>query len=404
MTSPRGILLLSVLIVLASCLVLTCKKDNDNKEHGKLAWKKTFGGVERDGGSSVQQTPDEGFMIAGYTWSSGSGMDDVYLVRTDAAGGELWAKTVGGPGSDWAESARLLPDGGFIIAGATNSFGAGGLDVYLVRIVQNGDTLWTRTYGGPDDDWGFSVQLTNDGGYVIAGMTQSFGEGGCDVYLLRTDSLGDTVWTRTYGGADDDWGFSVRTTLDGGYVVSGWTESFGAGRHDALLVKIDSRGNEQWRKTYGGSREEWGFSVEQTMEGGYIVAGYTWTYGDPRSQVYLVGTNEDGDSVWTKNYVGTCHNWGVSVARAADSGYVVVGSSEPASGSSHLDSHTQTCGIGDSSAVFLMRLDARGDTLWTRTYATGDDEYGRDGCQTLDGGYVIVGGSGGNAMLLKASP
>jgi hypothetical protein len=185
----------------------------------------------------------------------------------------LWTRTYGGSNDDYAWSVEQTADGGYIVAGSTNSFGAGDFDCYLVKTNSQGDTLWTRTYGGSDDDRATSIQQTADGGYIVAGFTLSFGAGSGDFYLVKTNSLGDTLWTRTYGGSSDDKGFSVQRTADGGYIVAGFTLSFGAGGYDFYLVKTNSQGDTLWTRTYGGSNQDEARSAQQTADGGYIVAG-----------------------------------------------------------------------------------------------------------------------------------
>jgi len=194
-------------------------------------------------GYSVQQTADSGYIIAGATASFGAGHNDVYLIRTNAQGDTLWTRTYGGLGVDYGYCVRQTSDGGYIIAGITNSFGAGILEAYLIKTNALGETLWTRTYGGADEDWANSVQQTADGGYIIGGRTLSFGAGSYDVYLIKTDAAGDTLWTRTFGGTSADEGRSVRQTADGGYVIAGITSSFGAGYSDVYLIKTDANGN-----------------------------------------------------------------------------------------------------------------------------------------------------------------
>jgi len=154
-----------------------------------------------------------------------------------------WWKTYGGTASDAGRSVQQTSDGGYVIAGRTGSFGAGDDDVYLIKTSASGDTLWTRSYGGTDSDRGYSVQQTSDGGYIIAGLTESFGAGQADVYLIKTDASGDTLWTRTYGGTEYDLGCSVQQTADGGYIVAGYTRSYGAGNCDVYLIKTDSLGS-----------------------------------------------------------------------------------------------------------------------------------------------------------------
>ncbi|MBI4721675.1 MAG: T9SS type A sorting domain-containing protein [Candidatus Stahlbacteria bacterium] len=158
---------------------------------------------------------------------------------------EEWAKTFGGTGFDGGESVQETKDGGFIITGWTASFGAGQGDVYLIRTDEHGDTLWTRTYGGVKDDEGYSVQETKDGGFIITGFTCSFGAGKEDVYLIRTNSEGDTLWTKTFGGIDSDGGRSVQETNDGGFIIAGYTMSFGAGYGDVYLVRVNEIGVEE---------------------------------------------------------------------------------------------------------------------------------------------------------------
>jgi len=214
------------------------------------------------------------------------------LVSTTAAdpGDTLWTRTYGGSHSDWGHSVQQTSDGGYVIAGWTLSFGAGRFDVYLVKTDSSGDSLWARTYGRSRSDYGYSVQQTSDGGYIIAGYTESFGPGGYDVWLLKADSSGHLLRTRTYGGSRTDCGYSVQQTSDGGYVIAGWTLSFGAGRGDVYLLKTDSSGDTLWTRTYGGSSDDIGYSVQQTADGGYIVAGRTRSFGAGDGDVYLIKT------------------------------------------------------------------------------------------------------------------
>jgi hypothetical protein len=267
---------------------------------GDTLWTRAYGGTSTDESYSVVQTCDGGFVIAGYTWSFGVGTPDsvnVYLVKTDARGDTLWTRFYGGIGSDVGSSVRQTSDSGYIIAGTTCTFGStpDSDDVYLIKTDAQGDTLWTRTYGGKRNDGGRSVIQVADGGYVIAGYTFSFGAGSQDVYLIRTDASGDTLWTRTYGGASYDDGCSVQSTTDGGYIIAGATGSFGAGIYDVYLIKTDSQGDTLWTRTFGGASSDWSECVRQTPDGGYIVAGYTLSFGAGSCDVYLIKTDANGN-------------------------------------------------------------------------------------------------------------
>jgi hypothetical protein len=334
-------------------------------------WTKTYGGTSDDEGFSTCQTVDSGFIIVGRTASFGAGSYDVYLIKTDENGGTLWTKTYGGANNELGHEVQQTSDNGYIIAGGTNSFGSdwevyliktdslgdtiwtrtyengstgysvqqtsdsgyiiggkyGGLtgDVCLIKTDENGDTLWTKKYGGAYDDAGYAIRETSDKGYIIAGETRSFGAGYYDIYLIKTDSLGDSLWAKTYGGVDDEQGWSVQQTADNGYFVAGYTTSSGAGSKDFYLVKTDTLGNVLWTKTHGGASNEAAKSVQQTSDGGYIITGYTTSFGAGAYDVYVVRTDSLGDSLWTKTYGGTNNERAWSVQQTSDTGYIITG-------------------------------------------------------------------------------
>jgi hypothetical protein len=257
---------------------------------------KAISGPESESGKSLIQTSDGGYAIAGFTYSFSAGETDVYVVKLDAHGNLQWTRTIGGENKDMGLSLIQTSDGGYAIAGYTPSFGAGGGDVYVVKLDANGNLQWTKTIGGPKDDQGFSLIQTSDGGYAIAGATQSFGAGEWDVYVVKLDAKGNLQWTKTIGGPASEEGYSLIQTSDGGYAIAGSTSSFGAGAKDVYVVKLDAKGNLQWTKTIGGPKGEWGSSLIQTSDGGYAIAGVTSSFGAGDEDVYVFKLDKNGNA------------------------------------------------------------------------------------------------------------
>jgi hypothetical protein len=258
---------------------------------GNLLWSRhySYPGLTFDYGKSVRSTFDGGFIFGGDT-APGPSPYEFYLIRTDAAGDTLWTRTYGdgGAGNERANSVIQTSDSNFVMAGYTDSYGAGSWDFYIVKINGVGDTLWTKTYGGSAGEEAFSLQETSDQGLIIAGYTSSFGAGVQDFYLVRTDHVGEVLWQRTYGGYENDYAKSVKQTPDGGFIIVGSTASFGAGFTDFYVVRIDGEGNLQWTNTYGGLGDERAYSVGLTSDGGFIVGGHTTSYGAGGYDVWMV--------------------------------------------------------------------------------------------------------------------
>ena len=244
----------------------------------------------------MQQTTDGGYVVAGYTESYGAGSYDVWLIKTDSDGNELWSKTYGGTDNDEAYSVKQTTDGGYIVAGYTESYGAGEEDMWLIKTDADGNKLWDQTFGGNYYDSANSVQQTNDNGYIVAGYTYFYGAHNHDAWLIKTDTDGNMLWDQTYGGTGlSDKAESVQQTTDGGYIIAGFTDSYGT--DTAWLIKTDADGNMLWDRTYGGGgfSDDYAESVQQTTDGGYIVAGYAGSNPGERD-VWLIKTDADGNA------------------------------------------------------------------------------------------------------------
>jgi hypothetical protein len=346
--------------------------------YAQTTFERTYGGASFDASNSVQQTTDGGYIVVGTTSSFGAGSDDVYLIKTNSTGDALWTRTYGGASYDRGYSVQQTIDGGYIVVGYTYSFGA---NVYLIKTNSSGDTLWTRTYGGgyPSLYRGFSVQQTTDSGYIVTGVYQTGRFGPTYVYLMKTNSSGDTLWTRTYGSKYYQKGMAVKQTADSGYIVTGSSSDDGCD-YDVYLIKTNSTGDTLWTRTYGnGASVDRGYSVQQTTDEGYIVAGTTYLCGG-YADLYLIKTNSSGDTLWTRIYEGGA---GYSLQQTTDGGYIVTG-------------------VSNWASLYLIKLNLSGDTLWMKTYGQNPSyDFGSSVQQTTDGGYIVSGSSYMDVYLVK---
>ena len=322
---------------------------------GNMQWNKTYGGTGDDGAFALVQTGDGGYALAGYTWSFGAGSSDAWLVKTDSIGNMQWNKTYGGTDYDEAFALVQTGDGGYALAGDTYSFGAGGDDAWLVKTDSIGNMQWNKTYGGTGDDRAFALVQTGDGGYALAGDTTSFGAGSYDAWLVKTDSIGNMQWNKTYGGTSWDEAFALVQTGDGGYALTGETESFGVGSADFYLVKTDSIGNMQWNKTYGGTDYDEALALVQTGDGGYALTGYTESFGVGSADFYLVKTDSIGNMQWNKTYGGTGDDVAFALVQTGDGGYALAG-------------YTTSFGAGGAN-FWLVKTDAQSGLAWVGSSA-----------------------------------
>jgi hypothetical protein len=338
-------------------------------------WTRHYGGGQAEYATCVQQTSDGKFIVAGYTYSYGSGGADFWLVRTDSCGNSLWSRTYGGSADDRCYSAQETSDRGFILAGSSASFGGVSDDFWLVKTDSIGDTLWTQVYGGFMNEACYSAQQTSDGGYIVTGYRELVTSE--EIWLIKTDSQGITQWTKNYGGPNDDECRSVRQTADGGYILGATIGHDSAPYDDFWLIKTDSNGDSLWTRTYGTDNSEICYAVRQTSDGGYIMAGNT-TVGN---RFFLVKTDANGDTLWTGAYgqIGLVLYYCRSVEQMQNGGYIAVGHADPV--------------LSGDDDNYVVMTDADGSLLWNGCIGDFESDRFSSVSVTSDGGYAFAGHS-----------
>jgi len=283
--------------------------------------------------NNISELPDGSLVMVGSVISSTNGSQDILLLKTDQNGNIEWHQTFGSGQDEVGHAIIELPNGDFIIVGDAYDANTGYSLVNLIKIGSTGNEIWNRTFGGNGNDYGYSVIHTNDGGYAISGITRSQGDSNGDAWVIKTDMNGNEEWNQTYGGEGTESSRAIKQTDDGGYIFVGQTDSFGSGYNDAYLVKTDSEGNQEWMQAYGGTGTDHGRSVMQTFDDGYIVSGYTDSFGDSGFNFWLVKTDLFGNLEWQKSYGGTGDDRGFCALQAADGGYIIAGYSNSNSNS-----------------------------------------------------------------------
>ena len=358
---------------------------NNTGNNSGQGWEKTFGGTGDDPGGSAEPTSDGGYIIVGT--KNNSGNEDVWLIKADANGNELWNKTFGGNGDQGGEDVHQTSDGGYIIIGEEKTLSEN-RDFLLIKVDLNGTEQWNKIFTNNGNQFPYSVQQTTDGGYILQGWGLSPQTNSDDIWLIKTDSDGNELWAKTFGGNDAEFGWSVQQTSDGGYIFSAERgESFSDS--DIWLVKTDSDGNESWSKTFGESNiDEDAWFVQQTTDGGYIITGETDALGN--ANILLIKTDNNGNEQWNKT-VGASGSFGSQIRQTSDGGYIIVGS---------------IMNVWPDTDILLVKTDAGGNEQWSRTFGGSNYEDGYSVKPTIDGGYIISGttasfGNGEQIYIIK---
>ncbi len=318
--------------LLLSFSLTTCTKDIAVHEEPVLAeFQKTIGGSNAEIGYAIIEASDNNYVIAGITKTYGSGSEDIYLVKTNPSGKILWEKTFGGAGRDIAYDVIETPDGGYLIAGTTKSFTlAVGYDAYLVRTDKDGNLLWQKTYGNNNNDCAYSIAaLSDNSGYVLVG-----GTGGVivyftgDVYVIKVNQYGDTIFTKTFNSPSPDEGISVTADVQGNFYLLNRIYDDGTGKKGMLAMKMSSSGDSLWSMVIDGPEWEEGQYIRVTNDGGLIICGSTASYGDLNGDLFAVKISPGGIVSWQKNFGGMAFDEAQAVIQTQDGGYLFAGSSK----------------------------------------------------------------------------
>ncbi len=335
-------------------------------------WARNWGGAGEQTAYDVAPAPDLGCIAVGFSRYSMYHDSDVYIVRTVPGGSRVWSRLYGGDGDDYAYSVILDSDSNYVVVGETEDTVTGDYDVWLLKIDDEGDTLWTATYGTSQRDAGKSVKETTDGGYIIAGYTGDIGSE--QAYFVKTDRDGDIEWSQIYSNATV--AKDIAVVSSGGYIATGYTDDGPLGRKDFYLIRLDSSGDSLWANNSGGAFNDVGNSIIETEDSGFLIAGNSYSYGIPVfSGIHLRKVDSSGDSTWAANYTAMSNYTANSVARLQSGGYIIAGSAEVAS---NID-------------FFILALDEDGDSLWARLYGTLGTDIAYSAVQLPDTGVVTAG-------------
>ena len=362
----------------------SCEKEEEESNNNNLfiTFEKTYGGVgwdnqngwNLDQGRSGQQTLDGGYVLVGSTMNLNNGINDIYLIKTDQNGNKQWSQTFGEITIyEVGYSVQQTNDGGYIITGNED------LKIFLIKTDVSGNEQWSQTFGNSTlENIGYSVQQTNDGGYIITGTINNPPNIN-SICLIKVDKNGNEQWIQNFGSGI---GNSVQQTLDGGYIITGGISPWVNDSSGICLIKTDGNGNGQWTQNFGSSYSE-GKSVQQTSDGGYIITGIT-------ENLCLIKTDVNGNEQWIKTFGNVYPEIGNSVKQTLDGGYIITG--------------TKISIDSGNRDVYLIKTDQFGNEQWSQFFGgTGWDE-GQSVQQTSDGGYIITGTKDEDICLIKTDP
>ncbi len=363
-------LLIPMVILLGTLIVnsLIVNYNIDEEENGE--WSKIYSiGIAYH----ILEIKD-GYIVTGGCQTKGGEYFDVYLLKIDEEGNEIWNRSYGGWEEDFGEKVIETEDG-YIIGGYTESYGKGGADFWIIKVDKEGNEIWNKTYGGNRTDFGIDIIKTMDNCYVMVGVTETLDMKG-DAWLIKLDSEGKQIWNRTYGTYGEvDYAHSILETEDG-YLICGFTSSYESKEWDTWLIKIDKEGNEIWNKTYGFWNMEWGNKLLK-LNDGYLIMGETDSTPTGWNDIWLIKIDKEGNEIWNKTYGGSGVETGFDIKETKD-GFIISGTT---------GSYEFRIGSFD---IWLLKIDKEGNEIWNKTYGGRGDDWG---CSVVyeDNSYIVAG-------------
>jgi len=321
---------------------------------GNEIWQRRLGGKSTDRANAIIETSTGNLLVAGETYSFGSGTYDAWLIMLNSNGDILWNRTYGGKGIERAFDLTEASDHGFVFTGFTESPGRGSSDVLIIKIDSSGNQVWKKTYGGKGIDRGYSICRLNGDGFAIAGYTTSNSRGGLDMLILRIDKKGNKLWETTYGGKGDDQARSILSIGDSSFAITGGTYSEGSGLEDLIFLKLGRTGKVISKQIYGGKLSDSGLGMSETTDGGFIVTGYTESEGSGYKDVWLMKLDRDGKQEWSRTFGGHTTDEAYAVVPTDDGGFVLSGLSK-------------STGYRETD-VWAIKTDSKGSKIWDQVF------------------------------------
>ncbi|MFZ0388830.1 MAG: T9SS type A sorting domain-containing protein [Calditrichia bacterium] len=335
---------------LSSILLLFLINNSISAQNTELLWSKFYGGDSSEAAYSMQKTSDNGFILTGYTKTRGSGNSDLWMLRLDENGDTLWTKVMGDTGRDLGISVCQTTDGGFITAGSTEGPNNTGYDGWLIKSSENGTTEWQKIYGGVSHDVFYAVQQTADGGFILAGSNIAVPGRKSDIWVVRTDEAGAVVWEKRLTRAGADVCYGIEQTSDSGFVLVGRVSVSSSDTSDVWIGKMNVNGDTLWTRTYGGSGTDIAYRATELEDGGFALVGKTDSFGAGASDLWLIRTDHSGNLMWSKTYGSVGKDRGISITELQQGDLLICG---------------ETATASQSTDAWVLLTDSNGDTLWT---------------------------------------